>query len=375
MVLGAMLVAVQTRLRITAGRPLGNDYAAQPPILFALMAVVVLGVVGFTGRWPQTKQRRFGTLALALVLIIGMTVLVLPDVSILQLVYFAGFGSAIGVMTILLPPTPSLRGKPTSLFYHLGKLWESRMLLRLWVSYNIRSRYSQTVLGIAWIVLLPLSTSTILALVFSQIVRIEQPDNTPYITYFFTAMVAWQWFSQGMINGTGSLLRELTLMKQVYFPREIVVIVKMGEAIIDFVFTFSIMLLINALVGVWPNANFIYLPILFVIQLCFTLGLMFFLSYITVMIRDIPQLVAVGLQLLFYLTPIIYSVNNIPERLRFLVLINPLALLIDAYRAIVVYNMPPDPINLYYPAVIAGVLLYSGYLFFKANERRITDFV
>jgi lipopolysaccharide transport system permease protein len=375
--ISAMLVAVQTRLRIVAGKPLGSEYSAQPPALFIITAVAAgLGLTGvFLLSRSTTRTARFATLLLTILLTGASTTVLLPDVSLLQLAYFGVFGVVFGALVILWPPALNLRGKPTSVVVHLRRLWENRVLLRMWVVYNVRSRYSQTVLGLAWIMVLPLATSTILAFVFSRIIRVMDIGDVPYITFFLSAMVAWNWFSQGILNGTGSLLQTMPLMTQVYFPREIVVIVRLGEAIIDFMFTFAAMLIINALLGVWPNINYVYLPLLFAIQFCFTLGLMFFLSYITVLVRDIPQLVAVGLQLLFYMTPILYSVNTIPQELRFLVLINPLALLIDAYRTIITYHAPPDPVNLYYPAVIAGILLYTGYVFFKANERRLADYV
>jgi ABC-type polysaccharide/polyol phosphate export permease len=378
-IVGAMLVAVQMRLRIIAGKTLGSEYTAQPPALFVIitlsLAVALVSIWLFrrNGRWSQFAQ--FTTLMLAVIFTNMLTIIVLPDVSLLQLVYFSGFAALIGLITLIWTPVLNVRGSRATLAAHLQSLWENRVLLRMWVVYNVRSRYSQTLLGIAWIMLLPLATSSILAFVFSRIIRVIDIGDTPYVTFFLSAMVVWHGFSQGVLNGTSSLLREMNLITQVYFPREIIVIVRLGEAIIDFAFTFTAMLIINAVIGVWPNANYVYLPLLFVIQCGFTLGLMFFLSTITVMVRDIPQLVSVGLQLLFYLSPILYAVNSIPQELRFLVLINPLALLIDAYRSIIAYNLAPDPVNLYYPVVIAGVLLYTGYIFFKANERRIADFV
>jgi ABC-type polysaccharide/polyol phosphate export permease len=371
---GAMLVAIQVRLRIILGKPLGEEYLAQPLSLF-----IILLMSAATSTWMMSRTGRlisrisyFMTVLLALGFSTLITVLLLPDVSLLQLVYFNIFGVLIGSATILLPPRPI---RDTDFFYHLAKLWENRVLLSLWVRYNVRSRYSQTFLGIAWIILLPLSTSFIMAFVFSQIFPARFIGDVPFISFFLSAVTAWNVFSQGILNGTTSLTREMGLMSQIYFPREILVIVKLGETLVDFTFTFAAMLVVNAIFGVWPNENFIYLPAVILIQVIFTLGLMMFVSYITVMVRDIPQLVAVSLQLLFYLTPIIYSVQSIPANLSFMLLINPIALIIDAYRSIIVYNTPPDPVNLYYPLVMAGVLLYTGYMFFKAYEKRLVDYV
>ncbi len=376
-VVGAMLVSIQVRLRITVGKQLGEEYLAQPLSLFIILAMSAAAstwIMHITGRLIS-RASYFTTVIMALGFSTILIALLLPEISLLQLVYFGGFGVFIGVVTILLPPRQRGNNKNFDFFYYLARLWENRVLLSLWVRYNVRSRYSQTFLGIAWIILLPLSTSFIMAFVFSEILPARFIGDAPFISFFLTAVTAWNVFSQGVLNGTTSLTREMGLMGQIYFPREILVIVKLGETLVDFTFTFAAMLVINAVVGVWPNINFIYLPIVILIQITFTLGLMLFLSYISVLVRDIPQLVAVLLQLLFYLTPIIYSVQSIPENLSFLLLVNPLALLIDAYRSIIVYNMPPDPVNLYYPLVMAGVLLYTGYMFFKANEKRVVDYV
>jgi len=376
-VVGAMLVAIQVRLRIILGKELGGDYLAQPPSLFIILfmcALVSTWVMNTTGRLTS-RISYFVTVIIALGFSTVMIIFLLPDVSLLQLIYYVFFGVFIAAITILLPPRQRDPYKNFDLFYHLARLWENRVLLSLWVRYNVRTRYSQTFLGIAWIILLPLSTSSIMALVFSQIFPARFIGDAPFISFFLAAVTAWNVFSQGILNGTTSLTREIGLMSQIYFPREILVVVKLGESLVDFTFTFAAMLVINAIFGVWPNINFIYLPIVILIQITFTLGVMLFVSYITVLVRDIPQLVAVALQLLFYLTPIIYSVQSIPENLSFIVLINPIAMLIDAYRSIIVYNTPPDPINLYYPMVMAGVLLYTGYMFFKAYEKRLVDYV
>ncbi|MFN7210318.1 MAG: ABC transporter permease, partial [Aggregatilineales bacterium] len=139
-------------------------------------------------------------------------------------------------------------------------------------------------------------------------------------------------------------------------------------------FTFLAFVVVNALNGIYPSATWLYLPPLLFILICFTLGLMFFLSSLSLMIRDIPQLAAVVMQLLFYLTPILYPVQNVPEQFRFIFIINPLGLIVQAFRDVTVYGRAPDALSLYYPLVAALTLLYMGYAYFKANESRLADF-
>jgi lipopolysaccharide transport system permease protein len=138
---------------------------------------------------------------------------------------------------------------------------------------------------------------------------------------------------------------------------------------------FAAMLVINGVVGVLPNGLFVILPLLVLIQIVFMLGLMFIVSWLSVIVRDIPQLVSVLLQILFYLSPIIYPVTIIPHRYQFLVNLNPVALLVQAYRDVIVYDRTPDWLSLVYPAALGVALLIFGYRHFKANEDRFADMI
>jgi ABC-type polysaccharide/polyol phosphate export permease len=259
--------------------------------------------------------------------------------------------------------------------HSIRTLSNNRALLGLWIRYNVTSRYSQTTLGILWIVILPVTTALILSFVFSYIFQNREIGDVPFIAFFLSGLMFWSFFTQGVLNGTVSIISKLGLISQVYFPREILVITKLGEALIDLVFVFVVTLVINAIVGVYPNFNFIFLPLLLGIQIAMMLGIMFFLSYLTVFVRDIQQLTTVSTQMLFYLTPIMYPLTILPAILAdVLGLLNPMAPLIDAYRDVILHNQSPDFTSLFIPLVLSIVLLYNGYMFFKANERKLADF-
>jgi ABC-type polysaccharide/polyol phosphate export permease len=254
---------------------------------------------------------------------------------------------------------------------YLSRLWASRHLIRLWLGFNVQTRYSQTVLGILWIVLLPLATAAVLSLAFSQFLRVQL--DVPFISFFLSGLVPWGVFNQGVLTGMRSVLAAGGLINQINFPREVLVLLALGEVVVDFLFTFAAMVVINAINGIFPNLYWLYLPFLFFVLVSFTLGLMLFLSSISMFVRDVPQLVGVALQLLFYLTPLLYPVSSIPDRFRVLLLLNPLAGLIQAFRDVIVYARPPDLLTLYYPFVAGVVLLYAGYSFFKAREESFAD--
>ncbi len=377
--IGAHLIAVQIRLRIPWGLALGPEYDGQPIGMY----VVFIGAVGlaYGMAWIVARAERprrilaphkqFRVLIVAIGLAWAGALVFLPDLSQLQMAYFTVTAVVLGVCVIVWPGRINRGATGRDVYTALIRLWAARPLLGLWLRLNIQSRYSQTVLGILWIVLLPLATSGVLALAFSQFLRVK--SDVPFIVFFFCALLMWGLFNQGIFNGMGAIRARMELIRQVAFPREVLVLLAIGEALIDLFFTLIAMIIVNALHGIWPNAQWVYLPALIGILLCLTLGLMFFLSSLSLLVRDIPQLVSVVMQLLFYLTPILYPVDAIPERFRFIVLLNPVGLVIQAVREVVIYARPPDPLTLYYPTVVGLTLLYMGYAFFKANEERFAD--
>ncbi len=366
--LGAALVSAQLRLRIFAGASLGENYAPLPMIWVGI--ILVTSIIGalVIARLRAAASHRVVYFGVLLLTFVGTAVL-LPDLSLLQLAYWVIAAIVLGMMT-LRPYRPN-----ANLLSDLQLLWERRALIVIWTRYTVRSRYSQTLLGILWIILLPLSTAAVFAVVFSEFLRASPRDDLPFFAYFFTGLTFWTAFSQSISTGTTSILNKLGLMNQVYFPREILVIVKLFEVIVDTSFTFATLVVVNLLYGLFPSPYYVMLPLVLLIQFMLTLGLMFFISTLSVIIRDVPQLVGVGLQIMFYLTPILYSVSDIPQHYQFLALINPLVPLIDAYRAILLYNTMPDIVSLFYPLVAGVSLMFLGYRYFKQRERLIVDYV
>jgi lipopolysaccharide transport system permease protein len=374
--IGALLIAVQFRLKVFVGSSLGSSYDAQTPMLYViLIACALLGAVAHQFLAERqvfqhaSKRTRFvvalGVIGLSFLLVAFL----LPDVSLLQMLYYVLTAIVLAAVTLRLTPTR------VPLSACLQSIWRNRALFQLWVRYNVLSRYSQTFLGILWIVMLPLATALILSLVFSFIFERQDIGNAPFMSFFLTGLTFWTLFTQGVQTGTVSILQRMELINQIYFPREILVIVKLGEALVDLTFTFIVLLVINALNGLFPNVNYIYLPLVLAIQIALTLGIMFYTSYSSVLVRDLPQLISVILQMMFYLTPILFPLELMPQGLRSAItLFNPMASIIGAYRSIIVYNQPPDMVSLYFSLVLSGLVLYTGYMFFKNNERRLADF-
>lgn len=374
-----MFLAVQLRYQIPIGNYLPPEYEPHSILLYAAFALAVLGVQivawalppsTVTARILSTPPRRFFVMLLACFVV---TLVVFPDISQLQALYFLFAGIVVWFLGIFLPWRLYVGRPDTIILYDLWTIYKNRSLLRIWLVHNVRARYRQTVLGLAWIILLPLTTSVVLTIAFTAFLRIQL--DVPIISFFLSGIIPYTLFSNSILNSTGSIVNRIQIIGQVYFPREILPLITLGEAVVDFIFSSSAMIVTNLVFGIAPNINMIYLPLLFLVLVTLALGLMFMASAITVLIRDIPNLLSVLLQLLFYLTPVIYPVEQLPQNIRFIFAINPIAAVIQGFRDVIVYNQAPDLSTLPYAVMAATVALFLGYSIFKSTEGRMADMV
>ncbi len=379
---GAMLVSIQLRIQVLPfGAPLGIEYRTLPIgaigllLAAAFVSVVLEWLVAGLSKARSQRGTMWPLLFAAALTAVGIYFL-LPDFSQLQLLYFLISAIFVGWLFIALPRT-FLRGKTEfDLGTELRQLWDYRHLFRLWLRYTIQARYTQTTLGIVWIILLPLSTAIVLSIAFSQFLRIGRfAGDVPFLTFFLAGIVPYGIFNSGVSKSTSAISGQIGIISRVYFPREVLVLLPMGEALVDFVFTFVVLVVIDGLYGNWPDPTYFLLLVPTMILILLSLGVMFVISTWSMIVRDIPQLVGVVLQLLFYATPIIYPFESIPPNYRFLVLLNPLTPLVQSFRQIVIYKQGLDLISLYYPLVVSFGLLVAAFAFFKSREGVLSDLV
>jgi len=374
----AYLIATHFRRTLPLGQFVGDGYDWFAPGIYALLALgTIIGHFATLPLWLRTggpaQRDRIAASLLGLSAALVLLSVLLPEQSGLQKSYFAG---AAFVLTLLIVPMPAAahteEGLP-SFAANLRRLYANRDLLRIWVQYNVQSRYAQAFLGILWIILLPLSSALVMNIVFSELLTIK--IDVPFISFLLVGLVSWGLFNQAIAAGMRSILGAMGLVNQIYFPREIIVLSALGEAIVDAFFMLIATLIINLFVGIYPTFYFLLLPFIVLIQLALCLGLMFIVSWLSVLVRDVPQLISVFLQLLFYLCPVIYPVASLPPRFQPLIALNPLSSLIAAYRDLIIYGRLPDLLSLIYPTALAIGVLVFGYRLFKANEDRFADMV
>lgn len=250
------------------------------------------------------------------------------------------------------------------------ELYNYRELLKTNIKKEIRGKYKGSWLGIIWTFLNPLLMLAVYALVFPYILRVNV-DN--YTIFMIVALIPWNFFTTAIQNGTSSVTINGAILKKVYFPREIIPISVTTSQLVNYLITCLIMFCFILFSGVGFSIHFLLFPLLVLIQYILTLAINFILSAITVFVNDVAHFVSVALTLAFYGTPIVYQASMLPEKFQWVLKLNPMAQLVEAYRAILYYHEMPDFVGLGIWALISVILLVVGYLIFKKLERSFVE--
>lgn len=257
---------------------------------------------------------------------------------------------------------------------HLKNLLTHRDLLLAWTSRTIRARYQQSILGSLWAIIQPAATVAIFSVIFTFFVPVNT-GGLPYVVFSFTALVPWTLFATSITDMVDSLVLNMNLVSKIYFPREILPAAALLARLLDFAIA-GVVLGLLILYFRLPLfvMGWIYLPLILVTQLALALGLGFVGAALNVFYRDVKHLFALGLQIWLYASPIIYPVSTVPESLRPLYFLNPMAGIIEAYRSVLLYGSIPGP-YLWISVVFALAILVFGYWFFKKVEFQFADVV
>ncbi|MDQ2855408.1 MAG: ABC transporter permease [Acidobacteriota bacterium] len=273
-------------------------------------------------------------------------------------------------LSIIRPPAFSLK----NLRGDLLKLEQYRDLLYTLSVHRIKVRYKQSVLGICWAILQPLSMMLIFTFIFSLIARMPS-EGEPYAIFAYTALLPWNYFSSAVSNATNSLVSHSQFVTKVYFPREILPMTYVIAALFDFAVATTLLIGLMFYYHVRPTVNALYaVPIILVLS-CFALAMSFLLSATQVRIRDVGVAVPLLLQLWMFATPVIYPLAAVPARLRPLYMLNPMVGIIENFRQVILRGAAPHLRSLLTAAVISVVLLVISYLYFKRVEATMADLI
>lgn len=239
----------------------------------------------------------------------------------------------------------------------LKELYRYRSLIWNLVGRELKARYRGSFLGFFWTFLNPLLLVSVYTLVFSVYLRFGMEND--YIPHLISGLLPWLWFSSSLLEASGSIVAGGNLIKKILFPAEVLPLVVVLSNCVNFLFSLPILLLLVALFKS-IHLSILALPIVICIQVVFTAGLAFMLSALCVRYRDIQHLLGNLLTFWFFLTPIIYPLERIPEKFRFLVNVNPVASLIIAYQDIFYRGQLPNFPQLLIVAIMAVIMYTMG---------------
>lgn len=257
----------------------------------------------------------------------------------------------------------------------LKELYNFRELLWIWTLREVTVRYKQSFFGVAWAILQPLALMAAFTIVATFLRGLIETGGVAYPIFYYSALLPWTFFSNSINQGTPSMINNLNLVVKTYFPREILPIAKVGVSFFDFLIASVVFVIMFIIYDVPLTAKVLWLPILLAIQITLTLGISLLSSAVTVLFRDVRFLIPLALQIMLFITPIIYPVSMVQESIRpYYLLLNPMAVIIDGYRQVLLYGESPGA---YLPIAAATSLIIfaAGYFIFKRLETSFADII
>lgn len=252
-------------------------------------------------------------------------------------------------------------------------LWRHRGLLWALASRDIKLRYRQTALGVLWVVFQPLLGAGIFAFVFGSVAKLDS-GNIPYVVFSYAGLLAWNLFSSIVLKSATSLISNAALVSKVFFPRLILPLSTAISSLLDFAIGLLAGLALMLAQGFIPSPSPLVLLFVLILVLVLALGLGLICSALVVAYRDVNHLLPVALQLLLYASPVGYALAAVPARWRELFSLNPLAPLIENFRATLLGGAI-DPRGLFTATAISLAVFLAGVLIFRHRERQFADVI
>ncbi|MEW6421923.1 MAG: ABC transporter permease [Deinococcota bacterium] len=245
-----------------------------------------------------------------------------------------------------------------------------RDLLRELVGRELKLRYKRSALGIAWSLLVPLAQLLVFVFLSHSVLRL---NISHYPVFVFVGLLSWNWFQSSLLLATGAVTDNRMLIRRPGFPAAILPAVTVITGLIHYLLALPVLLVFAAVSGVSLTPALLAFPLIVTLQFLLTLGLTYLLASLHVAFRDLQHLLGILLMLLFYLTPVFYSPNNVPTQYHALFHANPVAVLLEALRRVLLDGQWPEWRPLLGVGVLALALLALGYAVFSRTSERFVE--
>jgi len=251
-------------------------------------------------------------------------------------------------------------------------LYNYRELLKTSVKKDIGGKYKHSFLGVLWSFINPLLQILVYALIFPLVMK-NGGSYKDYTVFMVCGLIPWAYFTTVINRASFIMIENGNILKKVYFPRSILPLSLVTSETINFLVSCIIILAFIVIKGFGISKFILSLPLVLLIQYVLLLGIALIFSAVTVYMRDIQHFIGVVLQLLFYATPIVYSIDTIPENFRWILKWNPMTYIIEGYRAIFYNQTIPDLKSLGVLGIISIIILIVGYLLFNKLQKRFAE--
>lgn len=255
------------------------------------------------------------------------------------------------------------------------EIWRYREIFYFLAWRDIKVRYKQTVLGIAWAVLQPFILMVVFSVIFGRIAKIPS-DNIPYPIFVYTGLLFWEIFSSSLQAASSSLISNAVIIQKVYVPKLIITASSILVCLVDFFFAFFVLGGIMIYYKFLPDfKGLILLPFILIIILLASLGLGWFLAALNVRYRDVRYILPFFIQLLIFITPVIYPISIVSEKFRLFLMLNPMTGLIETFKAVFLGTGAVNWNGLIMAIIMSVIFFFLGLWYFLKTEKMFADMI
>lgn len=277
-------------------------------------------------------------------------------------------GASAPLPTVIIEPRKGIVG------LQLASLWQFRDLLYFLVWRDVKVRYKQTIIGLAWAVLQPLLTMVVFTVVMGKFAGVPS-DGVPYPVFVYSALLPWNLFASSLSRGGDSIVQNANLISKIYFPRLILPIAGIMSPMLDFLVASAILFGLMAWYGVAPGWGILTLPFFVLLTVLTSLAIGLWLSALNVRYRDVGHAIPFLVQLGMFVSPVAYPVSMVDPAWRPYYGLNPMAGVIEGFRWALLGTAQPDFRVIAISAVMVIALLIPATAYFRHTERTFADIV
>lgn len=250
------------------------------------------------------------------------------------------------------------------------EIFNYREMLYNLVKKDLRTRYKGSVLGFLWTFINPLLQLVVYSAVFSVIMRVNVEN---YSIYLFVALIPWLFFASSIQVSCSSIIANKDLIKKVYFPRIIIPLSVASSAFMNMVFSMVVVFIALEFSGIGFSWNLVFLPVIMILEWFMVIGLCMTFSALNVYFRDLEHILSIIIMAWFYLTPIVYTMDMIPQKLLFLFKLNPMTSIIESYRDVLYYQRVPNFSSMGINIAYGVVFLLVGFILFQYLQKNFAE--